>query len=349
MTILVTGSAGFIGFHLSKRLLNEGIPVIGYDNLNNYYDINLKLARVDILRKISREKKIKFALIKDDLENKNALDYAFETRDPYGKDLNLEKVSSVVHLAAQAGVRNSIKNPNSYIQSNLVGFGNILENVRSHKIEHLVYASSSSVYGGNTNLPFSEKNSVDHPVSLYAATKKANELMAHSYSHLYGIPSTGLRFFTVYGPWGRPDMALFIFTKSIIENKPIDIFNYGKMIRDFTFVDDIIESLFRILKKPPQLNSDFDTQNPNPSESWAPHKIFNIGNSSPTPLVDFINAIEDALDKKAIKNFLPIQPGDVSATAAETSLLEKWINFKPSTSIRDGIGKFVKWYLDFYN
>ncbi len=348
MTVLVTGAAGFIGFHLSKRLLNEGIPVIGYDNLNDYYDINLKLARINILKEISKEKSINFILIEDDLENKNSLDYVFQNKDPYGKNLNIEKVNSVVHLAAQAGVRNSIKNPTSYIQSNLVGFGNILENVRNHKIDHLVYASSSSVYGGNTNLPFSEKNSVDHPVSLYAATKKANELMAHSYSHLYDIPSTGLRFFTVYGPWGRPDMALFIFTKSIIEEKPINIFNYGKMIRDFTYVDDIIESLFRILKKPPLLNSQFDTKNPDPSNSWAPYKIFNIGNSCPTPLSEFINAIEDALDKKAIKNFLPIQPGDVSATAAETSSLEKWINFKPSTSIKDGIGTFVKWYLDFY-
>ena len=348
MTILVTGAAGFIGFHLSKRLLSEGISVIGYDNLNNYYDQNLKIARINILKHISEEKNTHFELIRDNLENKDSLKNAFEGKNLDGTKLEIGPPKNVVHLAAQAGVRHSIKRPEDYIESNLVGFGNILERCRNSKIDHLIYASSSSVYGGNKSLPFSEIQSVDHPVSLYAATKKANELMAHSYSHLYGIPTTGLRFFTVYGPWGRPDMALFIFTKAIIEEKPINIFNYGEMVRDFTYIDDIVESLIRLIKKPPSTNSNFNQKNPNPSSSWAPYKIFNIGNSNPTPLMEFIEAIESSLNKKAIKNYHPLQPGDVSATAAETKNLENWINFKPQTPVSKGIDNFVKWYLDFY-
>jgi UDP-glucuronate 4-epimerase len=254
----------------------------------------------------------------------------------------------VVNLAAQAGVRYSIENPAAYIQANLVGFGHILEGCRHHRVEHLVYASSSSVYGGNTRMPFSEQHSVDHPVSLYAASKKANELMAHTYSHLYGLPATGLRFFTVYGPWGRPDMALFLFTKSMLAGEPIQVFNNGEMVRDFTYVDDIIESLVRLLNKPAVPDTAFDSANPNPAMSWAPHRVFNIGNSSPTPLMDYIQAIESALGVTAKKQYLPMQPGDVPATAADTSALEAWIGFKPNTPVKEGVSRFVSWYRQFY-
>ena len=335
MTILVTGSSGFIGFHLCKRLLESGEKVIGLDNMNNYYDVNLKVARLKILKNLNKKL---FVFCKTKIEDKNKLNQIFSKYKP----------KKVVNLAAQAGVRYSILNPEAYIQSNLVGFNNIIECCRKNKIEHFVYASSSSVYGGNENMPFSEIQSVDHPVSLYAASKKANELIAHSYSHLFKLPTTGLRFFTVYGPWGRPDMALFLFTKAIIEDKEIDIFNNGEMVRDFTYIDDIIESLFRDLNKVPNLNYDFDKKNPNPSSSWAPYKVFNIGNSNPTPLMEFIKILEKCIGKEARKNFLPIQPGDVPATAANTELLERWINFKPSTSIESGINKFVNWYMDFY-
>ena len=348
MSILVTGAAGFIGFHVCKRLLYDGIDVIGYDNLNNYYDKKLKEARINKLKQISLSNETIFELIQSDLENNHSLNLAFEGISETGKNLNIAKPRKVIHLAAQAGVRHSIENPKSYIQSNIVGFGNILENSRKHKIEHLLYASSSSVYGGNTLLPFSEKHSVDHPVSLYAASKKANELMAHSYSHLFNIPTTGLRFFTVYGPWGRPDMALFIFTKSIIQDKPISLFNYGDMVRDFTYVDDIVESIIRVLKKSPSLNRNFNTDKPDPSSSWAPYKIFNIGNSSPIPLIDYVKQIEISLDKKAIIKMEPMQPGDVSKTNADISCLENWIEFKPKTSIKEGISNFVEWYKDFY-
>ncbi len=349
MSLLISGAAGFIGFHLCKRYLKEGIPIIGYDNVNNYYDQNLKRSRINILKQISNQKKVNFILIEDDLENNNSLSFAFESKDSNGKDLPIEKPKNVIHLAAQAGVRNSLIDPDSYIQSNLVGFGNILENIRKNNIDHFVFASSSSVYGGNTNLPFSETQMVDHPINLYAASKKANELMAHSYSHLFNIPTTGLRFFTVYGPWGRPDMALFIFTKAIIENKEIQIFNNGKMIRDFTYIDDIVESVYRLISKPPKSSNNFNKKKPNPSKSWAPFQIFNIGNSSPILLMDFIEEIERALGKKAKKKFLPIQPGDVLATSADTSSLEDWIKFKPKTKIKDGVEEFVKWYLEFYN
>ena len=338
MTILVTGSSGFIGYHLSKKLLSKGIEVIGFDNMNNYYDIKLKEARLNDLNLMSIKYKTKFIFKKNNLEDKEALTATFEKYKP----------NKVINLAAQAGVRYSLTNPESYIQSNLVGFAHLLECCRNAQISHLIYASSSSVYGGNTDLPFKENKGVDHPVSLYAASKRSNELMAHCYSHLYGIPSTGLRFFTVYGPWGRPDMALFLFTKAIINCEPIQLFNHGNMVRDFTYVDDIVESIFRLIYKPPEANESFNTKNPNPAESWCPHLIFNIGNSTPVKLIEYIQAIENALGIKAIKRFVPIQPGDVPATAADTSLLEEWIKFKPNTSVQYGINEFVRWYKSFY-
>ncbi len=340
MTILVTGAAGFIGFNLAVKLINLGIPVIGYDNLNPYYDVNLKIARLKELEKLSQSKSKAnlFTFIQNDLHDQQAVERVFKKYRP----------QKVVNLAAQAGVRYSIENPFSYIQSNLVGFGFILEGCRNYGVEHLVYASSSSVYGGNTNLPFSEKQSVEHPVSLYAATKKSNELMAHSYSHLYNLPATGLRFFTVYGPWGRPDMALFLFTKSIIEGNPIQVFNNGNMIRDFTYIDDIAESLIRVINKPAKKEDGFNTNSPNPSTSWCPHRIFNIGNSNPIPLMKYINAIEESLGIKAKMEMLPMQQGDVQSTSADTSLLESWIGFKPSTPIQLGVNHFIEWYKDFY-
>ncbi|MEB3234622.1 MAG: NAD-dependent epimerase [Cyanobacteriota bacterium] len=336
--VLVTGAAGFIGFHLSTRLLQRGTPVVGFDNLNPYYDPSLKRARLEQLQATASQTGTPFALIEADLEDRAAVEAAFEQHKP----------ARVVNLAAQAGVRNSIENPAAYIQANLVGFGHILEGCRHHGVEHLVYASSSSVYGGNTRLPFSEHDSVDHPVSLYAASKKANELMAHTYSHLYGLPATGLRFFTVYGPWGRPDMALFLFTKAMLEGRPIQVFNNGQMVRDFTYVDDIVESLIRVLDKPATADPDFDTGAPDPATSWAPHRVFNIGNSNPTPLMAYIEAIEQALGITAIKELLPMQPGDVPATAADTTALETWCGFKPNTPVRDGVARFVAWYRDFY-
>ena len=339
MSILVTGSSGFIGFHLCKRLLDLGQKVIGIDNLNNYYDINLKLARNNFLEEFALTNGYTYNFVKEDIGNKEKLKDIF----------NKFEINFVVNLAAQAGVRYSIQNPSAYINSNISGFGNILEMCHKNKVKHLIYASSSSVYGGNKKLPFSEKDSVDHPISIYAATKKANELMAHTYSHLYNLPTTGLRFFTVYGPWGRPDMALFLFTKSIIENKPIKIFNNGKMIRDFTYIDDIIESLIRVIKKIPKANKDFNYINPSLASSWAPYKIFNIGNSQPTQLMEFINEIEKNLGIKAKKDFCEMQLGDVSSTSAETYALEKWIGFKPNTSISKGISEFIDWYKKFYN
>jgi len=338
MTVLVTGAAGFIGYHLSQRLLLRGTPVLGFDNLNPYYDPSLKRARLAQLEATAARTATPFELIKADLEDPAAVETAFAIHQP----------KQVVNLAAQAGVRYSIENPSAYIQANMVGFGHILEGCRHHGVEHLLYASSSSVYGGNTRLPFSEHNSVDHPVSLYAATKKANELMAHTYSHLYGLPATGLRFFTVYGPWGRPDMALFLFTKEILEGRPIQVFNNGQMTRDFTYVDDIIESLIRLLDKPAAPDPAFDSANPDPATSWAPHRVFNIGNSNPTPLMAYIEAVEQALGITADMQFLPMQPGDVPATAADTSALEAWMGFKPSTSVQEGVARFVAWYRQFY-
>jgi len=337
MKILVTGAAGFIGYHVCKRLISENIQVIGIDNLNNYYDVKLKEDRINDLIKISKSNENLFYFIKVDLADKNNLETVF-------KNFKIEKV---INLAAQAGVRYSIENPDAYIQSNLVGFGNILEGCRNFKIKHLVYASSSSVYGGNENLPFSESDCVDHPVSLYAATKKANELMAHSYSSLYKLPTTGLRFFTVYGPWGRPDMALFLFTKAMLEKKKINVFNHGNMIRDFTYVDDIVESLIRVLNKPPLEDPLFDKKNPNPGSSWVPYKVFNIGNSDPIELIKYIEAVEDSLGVVSVKNYLPMQKGDVPSTAADTSSLENWIGFKPETKVKEGVAKFVEWYISY--
>ena len=338
MTVLVTGAAGFIGFHLSARMLQEGHAVVGFDNVNPYYDPALKLARLAQLEATAESTGSTFRLIQADLEDSDAVEATFLEHKP----------QKVVNLAAQAGVRYSIQNPAAYIQANLVGFGNILEGCRHHSVGHLVYASSSSVYGGNTRMPFSEKHSVDHPVSLYAASKKANELMAHTYSHLYGLPATGLRFFTVYGPWGRPDMALFLFTKAMLEGKPIQVFNNGQMVRDFTYIDDIIESLVRLLKKPASADPGFDSQAPNPSISWAPLRVFNIGNSNPTPLMDYIHAVEQALGVTAEKQLMPMQPGDVPATAADTSALETWVQFKPNTPVQKGVANFVAWYREFY-
>jgi len=327
--VLLTGAAGFIGMHLALRLLARGDSVIGIDNLNNYYDVSLKEAR--LARLVPHPN---FRFIKADVADRSAMALLFEQ----------EKVERVVHLAAQAGVRYSITHPHAYIDANLQGFINIMEGCRHQDIHHLVYASSSSVYGGNTKLPFTESDAVDHPVSLYAATKKANELMAHTYSHLYRLPTTGLRFFTVYGPWGRPDMALFLFTKAILEGRAIDVFNYGQMVRDFTFIDDIVEGVLRVLDKPATPNPNFDACQPDAASSNAPYRVFNIGNSHPTPLMDYITAIEDALGIKAIKNFLPMQAGDVPATSANTDALHDWVGFKPETPVKEGVDRFVNWY-----
>tara|TARA_Y100000589_G_scaffold331421_1_gene384893 strand:- start:7094 stop:8116 length:1023 start_codon:yes stop_codon:yes gene_type:complete len=338
MNIIITGVAGFIGYHLSKRILKENISLIGIDNMNDYYDVNLKEARLQELRKITLKNDVSFNFFKENINNKSVVEEIFRKYNP----------EIVINLAAQAGVRYSMENPSAYIQTNLVGFSNILESIRNYPVKHLIYASSSSVYGGNTKMPFSEKMNVDHPVSLYAATKRSNELLAHSYSHIYSIPATGLRFFTVYGPWGRPDMALFLFTKSILEGQPIKVFNHGEMTRDFTYIDDIVESIMRLLKKPPTQDKSFDTSNPNPDTSWAPHRIFNIGNSTPESLKNYIKAIEENLGIKAKKELLPMQPGDVPATSSDCTSLESYINYKPNTSIEDGIGKFISWYKKFY-
>ena len=336
MAILVTGAAGFIGFHLSNKLLKRKEKVIGIDNLNDYYDPKLKADRLENIFSNDKEKNFKFYKI--NLEDTKGLRNIFKSN----------AINYVVNLAAQAGVRYSLENPKAYINSNILGFSNILELCKEFKINHLVYASSSSVYGGNTRMPFSESHGANHPVSLYAASKRSNELMAHAYSHLFKMPSTGLRFFTVYGPWGRPDMALFIFTKSILENKEIEVFNNGKMQRDFTFVDDIVEAIIRLIRKPPQENKFFDKNKCDPATSWSAHKIFNIGNSNPTMLEDYISAIEDSLNLKAKKKYMPMQLGDVKSTYADTSKLENWINYKPQTSINDGVSKFIQWYKKYY-
>ena len=334
MKILITGAAGFIGFHLSKKLLDESYQVIGIDNLNDYYDPRLKQSRLDILGKHNN-----FNFHKVDLKDKAAVDNIFETYQP----------THVINLAAQAGVRYSIENPYAYVDSNLTGFMNILEACRNYPVEHLLYASSSSVYGGNKVAPFSTNHNVDHPVSLYAATKKSNELMAHTYSHLYGIPTTGLRFFTVYGPYGRPDMAYFSFTKDILAGKPIKVFNHGKMERDFTYIDDIVEGIVKLIDKAPAANKEWDESKDDLSTSFAPYKIYNIGNNNPVQLMRFINALESALGKEAEKVYMDMQPGDVLRTYADVSDLERDINFKPSTSIEDGLKKFVAWYEEYYN
>ena len=334
--ILVTGAAGFMGAALCKRLLQRGDRVIGIDNLNTYYDPALKQARLKAIEAMAPAGSWRFERIA--LEDSEALLALFAEEQP--------KV--VVNLAAQAGVRYSLENPAAYIQSNLVGFGHVLECCRHHVVEHLVYASSSSVYGGNRNLPFDECQPVNHPVSLYAASKKANELMAHTYSHLYGLPATGLRFFTVYGPWGRPDMAPMLFAKAILAGDPIRVFNHGKMQRDFTYIDDIVEGVLRCCDKPATTNPTFDPFAPDPATAAAPHRVFNIGNSQPTPLLRFIEVMEEAFGRHAIKDFLPMQPGDVVATAADTSALEQWVGFKPSTSIETGLDSFARWYRDYF-
>jgi UDP-glucuronate 4-epimerase len=348
MKILVTGTAGFIGFHLTNKLLRQGHEVIGLDSINDYYDVNLKYARL-------REAGIPQAGIQyNKLVNSHLNpDYRFtklnlEDRDNIMLLFQHEKFDRVCNLAAQAGVRYSLTNPYAYIDSNIIGFINILEACRHHGIKHLVYASSSSVYGLNEKIPFSETDNVDHPISLYAATKKSNELMAHTYSYLYGLPATGLRFFTVYGPWGRPDMALFIFTKAILEGKPIQVFNNGDMERDFTYVDDIVEGIFRILMKEPDANHKWSGMEPDPSSSSAPYRIFNIGNSEPVRLMDFIRAIEVVAGKNALIEMSPMQPGDVPKTWANVNELSNYVDFKPHTSVKDGIREFVTWYLNYY-
>lgn len=331
--VLVTGAAGFIGFHLTQKLVNQGYEVVGIDNLNDYYDPRLKHSRLDILKSLKG-----FTFRELDLGDKEGIDNLFrEYSFPY-----------VVNLAAQAGVRYSIINPYAYLESNLHGFLNILEACRHFKTKHLVYASSSSVYGANKKMPFSIHDNVDHPLSLYAASKKSNELMAHTYSSLYNLPTTGLRFFTVYGPYGRPDMALFIFTKAIVEGRPIDVFNNGKMRRDFTYVDDIVESISRLIPKIAQPNPAWTGMKPDPATSFAPYRVFNIGNNSPVQLLEFIEAIEKKLGKTAVKNLLPLQDGDVPETYADVDDLMREVDFKPATRIEDGIGRFIDWYLEYY-
>ena len=334
MKILITGAAGFIGFHLSQKLLKQDYQIIGIDNLNDYYDPSLKQSRLEILGEYNN-----FNFHKVDLKDKAEVDNIFETYQP----------THAINLAAQAGVRYSIENPYAYVDSNLTGFMNILEACRNYPVEHLIYASSSSVYGGNKVAPFSTNHNVDHPVSLYAATKKSNELMAHTYSHLYGIPTTGLRFFTVYGPYGRPDMAYFSFTKDILAGKPIKVFNHGKMERDFTYIDDIVEGIVKLIDKAPAANKDWDESKDDLSTSFAPYKIYNIGNNNPVQLMRFINALEAALGRGAKKVYMDMQPGDVLRTYADVSDLERDINFKPSTSIEEGLKKFVKWYEEYYD
>lgn len=333
MNILITGAAGFIGFHLSVRLLSQSFKIIGIDNINDYYDPKLKQSRLEVLGKYNN-----FNFHKLDIKDKEAVDNIFKVYQP----------TYVIHLAAQAGVRYSIEHPYAYVDSNLIGFMNMLEACRSYPVEHLLYGSSSSVYGGNRVVPFSTNHNVDHPVSLYAATKKSNELMAHTYSHLYGIPTTGLRFFTVYGPYGRPDMAYFSFTKDILEGKPIKVFNHGNMERDFTYIDDIVEGIVKLIDKAPIASKEWDESKDDLSTSFAPYKIYNIGNNNPVQLMRFVNALESALGKEAEKIYMDMQPGDVLRTYADVSDLERDINFKPSTSIEDGLKKFVEWYKEYY-
>ncbi len=342
MKILITGGAGFIGAALGGYLLKRGDTVVAIDNLSDYYEVSLKQARLDHLRynylQHNASSQENFSFLQLDIADRNALQNLFAT----------QQFDAVVHLAAQAGVRYSIENPFAYIDANLVGFGNILEGCRHAKIEHLIFASSSSVYGGNKQLPFNENHAVDHPLSLYAATKKANELMAHSYAHLYDLPCTGLRFFTVYGPWGRPDMAFFKFTKLILNGEPIPIFNNGNLTRDFTYIDDVVEAVARVIDKPPQANPNFDHASPTPASSTAGYQLFNIGNGKRVNLMDYIHALEQALERKAQYQMLPMQPGDVEATTADLQRLEEYFDFKPTTDIATGLGNFVAWYKTYY-
>jgi len=348
MKILITGTAGFIGFHLAEKLLKRGDQIVGLDSVNDYYDVNVKYGRL-----------AKSGIDKDEIEynqliqssvwpNYNFIKLNLEDRENLERLFARQQFDHVINLAAQAGVRYSLTNPYAYVESNIVGFINLLECCRRHKIKHLTYASSSSVYGLNKRQPFSTADNVDHPVSLYAASKKSNELMAHTYSHLYGIPTTGLRFFTVYGPWGRPDMALFLFTKAMLENKPIDVFNHGNMQRDFTYIDDIVEGVIRVNDNAPAENPVWDPDTGDASDSSAPYRIYNIGNNNPVKLMDFIEAIEEKLGRTAEKNFLPLQPGDVPSTFADVHGLIKDFDYKPQTTIREGINKFIDWYIDFF-
>jgi len=346
MKILITGTAGFIGFHLAKKLISRGDEVIGLDSINDYYDVQLKYDRLKDTgihdpgygKMIQSEKHPNYRFIKLQLEDKEQINQLFSS----------ERFDKVCNLAAQAGVRYSITNPGAYIDSNIIGFINILEACRHHHVKHLAYASSSSVYGLNETMPFSTSHNVDHPISLYAASKKSNELMAHTYSHLYKLPTTGLRFFTVYGPWGRPDMALFLFTKAITSGKPIDVFNNGDMQRDFTYIDDIVEGLVRVIDNPPKGNKSWTGKSPDPSSSVSPYKIYNIGNNSPVKLLDFIEAIEAALGKEAKKNFMPMQPGDVPATYADVEDLVNTLGYRPNTNIKNGVNQFISWYKEYY-
>lgn len=347
MKILITGTAGFIGFHVTRRLLERGDEVVGLDSINDYYDPRLKYGRLAecgirqeeiTYGRPVKSSRLSYRFIQADLVDRSTVCKVFDR----------ERFDVVCNLAAQAGVRYSIENPHAYVGSNIVGFMHILEACRHHTVGHLVYASSSSVYGLNEHLPFATSDNVDHPISLYAASKKSNELMAHTYSHLYRLPTTGLRFFTVYGPWGRPDMALFLFTKAILEGRPIDVYNNGNMSRDFTYIDDIVEGLVRVIDNPPTGNPSWNGVDPDPSTSPAHYKIYNIGNSAPVMLLDFIGAIEEALGKSARKNFLPLQPGDVSATWADTTDLERDLGYKPSTPIKKGVNRFIQWYRNFY-
>ena len=331
--VLVTGAAGFIGFHLAQRLLARGDRVVGLDNLNDYYEVSLKENRLKQLTN-----KENFTFVKCDLADRSSMEALFAE----------EQFDAVVNLAAQAGVRYSLTNPHAYVDANLVGFMNILEGCRHQQVKHLVYASSSSVYGANTTMPFSVHDNVDHPVSLYAASKKANELMAHTYSHLYGLPTTGLRFFTVYGPWGRPDMALFLFTKAILAGKTIDVFNHGRMRRDFTYIDDIVEGVMRVTDNIAAPNPDWTGDRPDPCTSAAPYRLYNIGNNSPVELMHLIETLEKALGRTAVRNFLPIQPGDVPATWADVDDLSRDVGFRPATTIEEGVGRFVEWYRGYY-
>ncbi len=338
MKFLITGAAGFIGFSVAKKLLERGDDVVGFDVVNDYYDPALKEARLEVLEETAQQAQGSFTFIRANLANKAIVDQCFQDH----------QFDRVIHLAAQAGVRYSLENPLAYVESNLIGFTNIIEACRHNKTPHLSYASTSSVYGANTTMPFSEKHGVNHPVQFYAATKRANELMAHSYSHLFGLPTTGLRFFTVYGPWGRPDMALFKFTKKMIEDQPIPVFNHGNHSRDFTFISDIVEGVIRSSDQIAQPDPNWDSNNPDPSTSYAPFRIFNIGNNNPVKLIEYIHAIEKSLGKEAILDLLPLQPGDVPDTFADSTALEQAVGYKPSVSVDDGVQQFVNWYRDFY-
>jgi len=349
LKVLVTGTAGFIGFYLAKRLLDRGDTVVGIDNINDYYDMNIKYGRLNETGvnkdDISYGKPVQSSLYPE----YRFIQIGLEDRELMEELFVVEKFDAVVNLAAQAGVRYSLKNPHAYVTSNMTGFMNILEGCRHNEVKHLVYASSSSVYGLNESQPFATTDNIDHPISLYAASKKANELMAHSYSYLYNMPTTGLRFFTVYGPWGRPDMALFLFTKAILNNEPIDVFNNGNLSRDFTYIDDIVEGIVKVLDSPAKSNPNWSGENPSPGSSSAPYKVYNIGNSNPVRLMDFIEAIEAKIGKIAEKNMMPMQAGDVPSTHADVSDLERDLDYKPTTKIKDGISSFIDWYRSFYN